>query len=134
MPRDLLRAIASDGLALFRAVDLKERDRRHIARKRLQHRQGARDGSRVTGKEVPRRFADECDLAPWPDDFDRFARSRCLRPAHTGSIAMQHEVEVEAPLVRVEVADGVAPAYRRSIAPPEGQGHILAGEVVEAVQ
>src|SRR5437660_330659 len=124
MPGDLLRAIATDGLSLFRAVDLKERDRRHILGKRLQHRQGARDGGRVTGKEVPRRFADECDLAPWPDNFDRFARSRGLRPAHAGTIAMQHEVEVEAPLVRIVVTDGVAPAYRRSIAPPEGQSHI----------
>src|ERR1700730_18688021 len=134
MPGDLSSAIAVGGLALLRAVDLKERERRHTGRKRLHHHQRARDGGGVPGKEVPRRVADEGDLAPGSDDLDRTARARPLRPPHAGTITVQHEVETEAPMVPVKMADGVAPSYRWGIHPPKGQRHVLAHDVVEAVQ
>src|ERR1700737_1734465 len=132
MPGELAAATAGGGLALLRAVDLKERERRHTGRKRLHHRQRARDGGGVPGKEVPRRVADEGDLAPGPDDLDRIARARPLRPPHAGTITVQHEVETEAPMVPVKMADGVAPSYRWGIHPPKGQRHVLAREGVEA--
>src|ERR1700730_13026049 len=134
MPGDLSSGIAFGGLALLRAIDLEERDRRHALRQCLHHRQGTRDGGGVPGKEVPGDVADEGDFPPRPDHLDRIARARPLRPPHAGAITVQHEVEPEAPRVPGKMANGAAPSYGWEIPPPKGQRHVLAHDVVEAVQ
>ena len=50
VPADLRPARALDGLPLLPIIDLEERERRHLARQRLHHRQRARNGCCVTGE------------------------------------------------------------------------------------